>query len=89
MMKKFWQFMGVTYLFMAKRKKVIVGLIITILIVGQLFMSVWILWQQQSMKKDMKRNQDNLTKVINKTYSQTWQINTKLNQQEQAAKPKK
>ncbi len=79
MMKKFWQFMGVTYLFMIKRKKVLVGLFVAILIVGQLFMSAWILWQQQVIKKEMKKNQDSLTKLINKTYSQVWQLNTKLN----------
>jgi len=89
MMKKFWQFMGVGYLFMVRRKRVIVGLIIAVLIVGQLFMSAWILWQQQGIRKDMKKNQDNLTKLINKTYSQTWQINTKLNAKSVEADKKK
>lgn len=88
-MKKFWQFMGVGYLFMVRRKRVIVGLIIAVLIVGQLFMSAWILWQQQGIRKDMKKNQDNLTKLINKTYSQTWQINTKLNAKSVEADKKK
>jgi len=89
MMKRFWQFMGVGYLFMVRRKRVIVGLIIAVLIVGQLFMSAWILWQQQGIRKDMKKNQDNLTKLINKTYSQTWQINTKLNAKSVEADKKK
>jgi len=89
MMKKFWQFMGVTYLFMVKRKKILVGLIIALLIVGQLFLSIWLVVTQIQIKKDMKKNQDNTTKLINKTYSQVWQLNTKLNTKNTEAEKKK
>jgi len=88
MMRKFWQIMGGTYLFLFKRRKVILGLIITFLVLGQLFMSVWLVVGQVKMKKDMKKNQDAVVKLLNKTYSQAWQLNTKLNQKEAAVKTK-
>lgn len=81
--------MGVTYLFMVKRKKILVGLIIALLIVGQLFLSIWLVVTQIQIKKDMKKNQDNTTKLINKTYSQVWQLNTKLNTKNTEAEKKK
>ncbi|KKQ80496.1 MAG: hypothetical protein UT02_C0007G0007 [Parcubacteria group bacterium GW2011_GWC2_38_7] len=88
MMRKFWQIMGGTYLFFFKRKKVILGLIFTVLILGQIFVSVWLVVGQAQIKKDMKKNQDSVTKLLNKTYSQAWQTNTKLNQKTAPVAPK-
>ncbi|KKR07582.1 MAG: hypothetical protein UT32_C0009G0043 [Parcubacteria group bacterium GW2011_GWC2_39_14] len=89
MMRKFWQIMGGTYLFLFKRRKVILGLVITVLVVGQLFLLIWLVVGQVKIKKDMKKNQDAVVKLLNKTYSQAWQLNTKFNQREAAANPKK
>ena len=81
MIKKFWQFVGLTYLFLAKKKKIILYTILVLVILGQIFMSVLLVVNQLAMKKDQKKNHEASMKLINKTYSQVWQLNSKLNEQ--------
>jgi hypothetical protein len=79
-MKKFWSVLGNAYLFFHQRKRVMTPLLLVLVLMIQFVLLIWVVVAVNQVQTEVETYKSTNSRLMNRTYSQVYLMNNRLNQ---------